>query len=253
VSQIDLGSGTANYKGDPDVVRYALTPDDVAAFAAYKAANPGNPAAAAGRIFSLNRPFLNLSSSEHEGADFGARWVLPRLPIGNVVVSSEWSRLTRSETVLAPANVAPTITNGLYSGGAAKWRGTSTVAWKRGPWSATLGAYYVGKTHDTGATVTAAVYESLGRPAYIEPFFNGSTTVYRRVIDPYWSYNLTAGYTFRASAPPLLRGTKIRVGIVNLTDEEPPLTTSEGFGYDASVSQNLLAGRTWTVEFTRTF
>ena len=253
IGSIDLGSGTAGYKGDPDVVRYALTADDLAAFAAYNGANPGSPAAAAGRIFSLNRPFLNLSTSEHEGTDFGASYALPRLPFGSVLVNTEWAYLARSESTLAPANVTPTVTNGLYSGGAARWRGTTNVTWRKGPWSASLGAYYVGKTHDTGATVTAAVYESLGRPSYIEPFFNGSQTVYRRVVDPYWSYNLTAGYSFGSGAPALLRGTKLRLGVINLTDAEPPLTTSEGFGYDASVSQNLLAGRTWTIEFTRAF
>ena len=73
------------------------------------------------------------------------------------------------------------------------------------------------------------------------------------MVDSYWSYNLTGGYTFRASAPLLLRGMKLRIGVINLTDEAPPLTTSEGFGYDPSVSQNLVAGRTWTVELTRTF
>jgi len=253
LASIDLGSGTANYRGDPDVVRFALTPDDLAAFATYNAANPGNPAAAAGRIFSLNRPFLNLSSSEHEGVDFGGRYVLPRFPLGNLVLTSDWAYLSRSETTLAPANVAPTVTNGLYAGGAARWRGNSSVAWQQGPWSATLAGYYTGKTHDTGATVTAAQYDALGRPGYIAPFFNGSTTVYRRVIDPFWSYNFTAGYAFRASAPGWLRGTKVRVGVVNLTDEEPPLTTSEGFGYDASVNQALLPGRTWTLEITRAF
>jgi outer membrane receptor protein involved in Fe transport len=178
---------------------------------------------------------------------------LPWFPVGNLVVSSEWAYLSRSETTLAPANVAPTVTNGLYAGGAARWRGNSSLAWRNGPWSATLAGYYTGRTHDTGATVTAAQYEALGRPDYVAAFFNGSTTVYRRVVDPVWSYNLTVGYTFRASAPSWLRGTKLRLGAVNLTDVEPPLTTSEGFGYDATVNQTLLPGRTWTVEVTRTF
>jgi outer membrane receptor protein involved in Fe transport len=253
VGSIDLGNGTSAYKGDPDVIRYALTPDDLAAFAAYNAANPANPAAAAGRIFSLNRPFLNLSTSEHSGLDLGARYVFPRLPFGNVVVNTEWSRLDRSVTVLAPANVTPSVTNGLYSGGAARWRGTTNVSWRRGPWSAALGAYFVGETHDTGATVTAAQYDALGRPGYITPFYNGTTTVYRRVVGGYWTNNLTVNYTFRASAPPLLRGTKLQFGVINFTDREPPLMVSEGFSYDASVSQNLLAGRTWTFELTRTF
>ena len=253
IGQIDLGSGTANYKGDPDVVRYALTPDDTAAFAAYNAANPGNPAAAAGRIFSLNRPFVNISTSEHRGVDFGARYDLPPLAIGRFAVSSEWAMLQRSETTLAPANVKPTVSNGLYASGAAKWRGTTNVSWKRGAWNASAGAYYVGKTHDTGATTTAAVYNSLGQPGYIEAFNNGGQIVYRRVVDPYWTYNLSVGYAFDRSSSWLLRDTKVRLGVINLTDEEPPLTTSEGFGYDASVSQNLAAGRTWTIELTRTF
>ena len=83
-NQIDVGSGAANYQGDPDVERLALTPEDLAAFATYNAANPGNPAAPVGRIFSRNQPFLNLSSSEHKGVDVGFRYVLPRAlgPIG---------------------------------------------------------------------------------------------------------------------------------------------------------------------------
>ena len=77
IGKIDLGSGTAGYKGDPDVQRYALTPEDITAFATYNAANPSKPVAAAGRILSRNQPFLNLSSSEHSGVDFGLRYELP--------------------------------------------------------------------------------------------------------------------------------------------------------------------------------
>jgi hypothetical protein len=253
VGAIDVGSGTPAYKGDPDVVRFALTPEDRTAFAAYNAANPGNPAAAAGRIFSLNRPFVNLATSEHEGWDFSARYVLPQQTWGNVVANTDWSYLSRSESTLAPANLPPTVNNGLYAGGAARWRGTTTVAWRRGAWTASLGAYYVGETHDGGATTTAAVYESLGRPSYIAPFFTAGQTVYRRVIEPTLSFNLLGGYRFGDTAPALLRRTQIRIGIINLNDLEPPLASSEGFSYDASVNQNLLPGRTWTVEFTRSF
>jgi outer membrane receptor protein involved in Fe transport len=253
IDRIDLGSGTPNYKGDPDIVRFALTPEDRAAFATYNAANPGNPQGAAGRIFSLNRPFVNISTSEHEGWDFGLRHVLPRLPFGNVVVNSEWAYLKRSESTLAPANLPPTVNNGLYAGGAARWRGTTNIAWRQGAWSAGLGAYYVGRTHDSGATTTAAIYESLGRPDYIEPFFTAGQTLYRRTIDPTLSFNATLGYRFGATAPAPLRRMQVRLGAINLNDEEPPLTSSEGFGYDASVSQNLLAGRTWTIELTRSF
>ena len=250
---IDLGSGTPAYKGDSDVVRFALTPEDRAAFAAYNAANPGNPQAAAGRVFSLNRPFLNLSSSAHEGWDLGLNYVIPRLPFGQVTLNSDWAYLAKSETTLAPANLPPTVTNGLYAGGAARWRGTTNVAWRRGDWAGSFGAYYVGRTHDAGATTTAAVYETLGRPGYLEPFTSAGQTVIRRVIDPTVSFNLLVSRRLGAAAPAVLRGVQIRVGVVNLTDVEPSLATSEGFSYDASVNQALLPGRTWTLEFARRF
>jgi outer membrane receptor protein involved in Fe transport len=256
ISTIDLGSGTPAYKGDPDVVRYALTPEDAAVFATYNTTNAASPdalRAAAGRIFSLNRPFVNISTSEHAGVDLGLRYVVPQTPFGNVVLNTEWSRLSKSESTLAPANLPPVLSNGLYAGGAARWRGTTTVAWRRGAWSALAGAYFVGKTHDSGATTTAAIYESLGRPDYIEPFFTGSQTVYRRVVDPVITYNLTVGYSFGANAPVFLRDSKVSLGVVNLTDKEPPLNTSEGFSYDPGVFQNLLPGRTWSFELTRRF
>jgi outer membrane receptor protein involved in Fe transport len=40
--------------------------------------------------------------------------------------------------------------------------------------------------------------------------------------------------------------------VVNLFDKEPPLS-SGAFGYDPGVSQHLLPGRTWSVEFARQF
>ena len=253
INSIDLGSGTSAYKGDPDVVRFALTPEDRTAFASYNAANPGNPQAAAGKIFSLDRPFVNISTSEHAGWDFGLRYVLPPLPIGNLMANSEWAYLKRSQSTLAPANLPPTLNDGLYANGAARWRGTTNVAWRKGAWSAALGAYYVGKTHDSNATTTAAIYESLGRPSYIAPFFTAGQTIYRRVIDPTLSFNLTVGYRFGERASTWVRRTQVRLGIINLNDEEPPLASSDGFGYDAGVNQNLLAGRTWTIELTRSF
>jgi len=252
VNQIDVGSGGPNYRGDPDVERFALTPEDRAAFAAYNAANPGNPAAPVGRIFSRNRPFLNLSSSDHQGIDFGLRYALPRQSWGRIVASSEWSYLKRSQTTLAPANVEPTVNDELYAGGAARWRSTTNLTWDHGPWNAGLGIYHVGKTHDAGATTTEAIYESLGRPSYIEPHFTAGRTLYRLVIDPVVSYNLSVGYRFPDNASSWLRDTRVRLAVANLTDEAPPLAASD-FGYDPSVSQSLLSGRTWSFEVTRRF
>ena len=60
ISQIDLGSGTAAYKGDPAVVRYPVSAQDLAAF---NAANTGKPAAqqsaAVGQILSRSASYEN--------------------------------------------------------------------------------------------------------------------------------------------------------------------------------------------------
>ncbi len=248
---INAGAGTADYKGDPDVVRIAPDAADLAAFAVWNNANPGNPAAPVGRVFSTNTPFVNFSASEHKGVDLGLRYFLPRQPWGRLGINSEASWLWRAQSVV-PTATTPRISNDLYSGGAARWRSTTNLTWDHGPWNAGLGIYHMGKTHDT-PTVSRAVYESLGSPSYIDPFTTNGATVYRLVIDPVITYNLTVGFRFEQGES-RFGDTRLRLGIMNLTDKAPPLSAnSDGFGYDPSVSQNLLNGRTWSLEITSRF
>jgi outer membrane receptor protein involved in Fe transport len=157
-----------------------------------------------------------------------------------------------AETTLSPANVAPTINNLMLASGAAEWRSTSNIFWRKDQWNAGLGIYHVGETHDGGATTTQAIYDSLGQPDYIEPFFTQGRTIYRRVIDSVVTYNLSVGYEFTGSSNAMLRDTRVRFGVMNLTDEEPPLA-AESFGYDPSVSQSMLTGRSWNLQVTKRF
>jgi outer membrane receptor protein involved in Fe transport len=61
------------------------------------------------------------------------------------------------------------------------------------------------------------------------------------------------GYRFDATNS-RLGDTRIRLGIANVTDKQPPLSAnSDGFGYDPSVSQSLLNGRTWSLEISSKF
>ncbi|MEO6244237.1 MAG: TonB-dependent receptor [Opitutaceae bacterium] len=252
ISQIDLGSGTATYKGDPDVVRYAVTAEDTTAFAPYNAANPNNPQGVAGKIFSVNQPFINIATSDHEGVDLGLRYVLPKLPFGQVVLNSEWAYLVKSRSVTRPANQAAIEANDLNVNGASRWRGTTNVTWRRAAWTANLGAYYVGPWQDSGATTTAALYDSLGRPNYIAKHFTAGAFAYRYVVPSTIAYNASVGYRFSANASPWFRGTRVRVGVVNLADKAPPIA-SGGFGYNPGVSQSLLTGRSWSLELTKSF
>jgi len=252
LASVDLGSGTAAYKGDPDIVRYAVTPEDTAAFNTYNAANPGNPQATAGKIFSFNQPWINISGSENVGVDLGLRYALPKLPFGSITLNSDWSYLVTSRSVQQPANLAAVETNDLTVNGVSRWRGTSNVSWRRGAWTAHLGAYYVGPSQDSGATTTAALFESLGQPKYIAKHFTGGQFVYRYIMDSSISYNASLGYRFTTGNSSWLRGTRLRLGVTNLTNQAPPLA-SGGFGYAPGVSQNLLAGRAWFFDATRSF
>jgi iron complex outermembrane receptor protein len=248
---IDAGSGTAGYVGDPDIVRLPLTNDDRAAFAAWNAANPDNPAAPVGRIWSRNQPFVNLNSSEHRGVDFGVRYMLPRQNWGRLTLSSEASWLWRARNVNA-TGVAPVVENGMYAGGVARWRTTTNLSWDHAAWNADLGIYHVGKTVDS-ASVTAERYQELGRPGYVTAYHPTTTsTAYRRVIDPVVSANLSVGYRFAPQSAWLGDDTRVRLSIANLTDKAPPLATG-GFGYNPGVSQSLLNGRTWSLQLTSQF
>ena len=51
---------------------------------------------------------------------------------------------------------------------------------------------------------------------------------------------------------PIPEGGAPHLSFDHLPGEEPPLA-SGGFGYDPGISQNLLAGRTWTLDLTRSF
>lgn len=252
IGQVDLGSGTANYRGDPDVVRVAPTAQDIATFAAYNAANPGNPQAVVGRLFSNNTPFINYASSHDEGVDLGLSYALPKLPFGSVVLSSDWSYLVTSQTVSRPSNLPAIVTTSVDVGGNSRWRGSSTLAWRNGPWSGSLGAYYVGSSTDTGATTTQAVWESLGRPAYISKQADDTTFAYRYRIHDSVTFNASCGYSFGDNATALLRRTRVRLGVVNLADKAPPFTSGQ-FAYSASVNGSLVVGRMWTLELTRSF
>lgn len=252
VDKIDLGSGTANYKGDPDVVRFAVTPEDIATYNAYNAANPTAPQAVAGKIFSTNQPFINLSTSENQGVDLSARYQLPNLRIGSFAVDTDWSYLAKSRSTIAPANLAPTINDDLGVNGAARWRGTTTLTWRFRAWTANVGAYYIGRSEDSNATTNQATFDSLGQPGYLSKHYTGGQFVYRYVMSSSITYNLSLAYRFRPQAPGFLSGLTIRGGVNNVFDKAPPLS-SDQFGYSPSVNQSLVLGRTWTIEVSKKF
>ena len=129
------------------------------------------------------------------------------------------------------------------------------MSWRRGNWSAGFSGYYIGSYSDGSATTTQALYESLGRPKYLSKTFDGSAAgnyLYRYIVHDSLTFNAYVGYRFGAETNRWLRKTSLRLGVVNLRDSAPPLT-SGAFGYDSSVYGGMLVGRNWTMELTKSF
>lgn len=253
IDQIDLGSGTGAYKGDPMVERAVVTATDTVAFAA---ANTSKPAAqrmaAVGRVFNRYMPFENFAQSHVSGIDLSLSYARRSSRWGRILASTEWTYLIRSDVTRSPAGGATTVSDRLGVSGATRWRGSTSLAWERRNWSASAGAYYIGAFGDTGATTTAAVYDSLGKPDYLLRGTDNSAVVYRNRVSDVISFNASLGYDFGKESNPWLRNTKMKIGVINLTDREPPLA-SGSFGFNAAVHSSLFPGRTWTVELSRKF
>ncbi len=115
-------------------------------------------------------------------------------------------------------------------------------------WSAGISAYYIGDYADTGASISAATYEQLGRPSYVYPIDG----VYFWKVEDSVTFNAFGAYTFQPAGESWLSDLNVRVGVKNLTNEDAPLTTDPA-GYDASVYNSVAMGRVWTLRLTKNF
>jgi len=244
IGQIDLGSGTANYKGDPSVVRNAVSAADQTTFAAFNARNPGNLQATAGQIFGRSSLYQNLAEGFVSGWDYSFEYAAPEFAFGKLRLSVDWTKLDKSYTLL-PTAAGTVRQERLNVDGNADNRGTATLSWKKNAWSASLSGYYISAFTESGATTTAALYNSLGQPSYIVPVADSGVISYRFRVKSSTSFNATGGYEFAD-------GAKLRLGVINLLNAEPPLA-STNFGYNAAAYSALAVGRTWTVELSKEF
>jgi len=256
INSIDLGSGTASYQGDPAVVRLPVTQADRDFFAAYNASvSAGNQRAVVGGIDFLRTTYFNRASQFVNGYDFDVTYRLPRTPIGNFSLSTTWSYINdfhAYNSAGAPRTELLETNAAAVAGATPKWRSNSTVTWRKKAWTAGLSANYLGTYTDSGATTTATIYDSLGQPDYITPVVTNGTTVYRYTVRDSISYNAYLSYNFRNHANKLLNRTSVRVGVINLFDKIPPLS-SDSRGYDPSLYNQMARGRSWSLQLTTRF
>ncbi|WP_114226380.1 MULTISPECIES: TonB-dependent receptor domain-containing protein [Sphingomonas] len=206
---------------NPNVIRSAPNADDVAFFA-------GTGIAPAGQITTVRDQFINLLPQTVRGIDLGYYWTTPRTSIGRFDLSVNTTRLLKfsrppGDTVdqlvaaraagqINPATPLPETQNLIESNGRPKWRATASLTWSIDRFQVGGFARYTGAVNETG-------------------FVDANGVPYR--VHDQLTANLYAQVTFKKGElyPGSLRW---RVGVRNLTNAQPPLTST---GYLGSLYQ----------------
>ena len=211
---------------DPNVIRAAPTADDIALFA-------GSGLTPAGRVLFVRDQYVNLLPQEVSGVDFGLVWRTPRTDFGRFNLSVNVAYLDRF--YLQPSPPIQALLDARASGqinagtliaeqgdlvrrnGKPRWKWNASLTWDMGDLQ--VGAYtqYTGSVLDSGLVDTAGA---------------------NWVIDDTQTANLYLQYRVRGGeGGPDFRW---RIGVRNLTDEAPPVSSN---GYLGSLYNPY--GRYW--------
>ena len=198
---------------NPNVVRAAVTPEDIAQF-------EGSGIAPAGVVTHIYNRYQNRSPLTASGVDYNLSWRSPDTAWGNLAFLVSASQL-REYTQQKPAEirqVAAAIDSGLLNiiapglgaanevglnGAKPEWRGSATLIWNLQDWTLRLRDDYIG-------SVTAGAY------ADRRPYVVGSTQR--------WTLSVRKAFNHGR-----LSGTAVEVGARNLFDEEPPLSATGNY------------------------
>lgn len=228
---LNILNGTRN----DNVNRAAVTADDIAFF-------QGSGITPLGQIVSVEDQFINLLPQTVEGLDIGLQWRLRGTPWGNFRASVNAAHLTKFDRSPGPlveslfaareagqinANTPLPISQTLLArNGRPEWRVTGSFTWSQGPWQ--VGAF----TQYNSAVTETGFLSAQGDPWQVDSQITG---------------NLYGQYEFGDNAG-FASGTTVRLGARNITDEQPPLTSS---GYLGALYNPY--GRYWYANISKTF
>ncbi|WP_262696204.1 TonB-dependent receptor domain-containing protein [Kordiimonas aquimaris] len=223
---------------NPNVVRGAVDADLEAIFAA-------SSLSPAGEIIEVRDPYTNLDDRTVEGFDFAAVYRFDTDNAGQFTFKFNAANLqTFTQT---PGVLGQQLLDAVNSGslpdsvevagigdlieqnGRPEWRFTSSINWRKDNWGAGLFGRYVGAFNDTSADAT----------------INGERVLFR--VDDWFTMNANVSYSVDDG---ILEGTRFRVGINNLFDQDPPLA-DESFGFYGSI--HSATGRFFFIDVRKTF
>ncbi|WP_296717447.1 TonB-dependent receptor [Erythrobacter sp.] len=229
---------------NPNVVRADPTQEEIDLFA-------GTGLAPAGEILLVNDPYLNLDSRTSKGMDFGLFYNVPDFGIGKFRLRFNAARLDSfvqsagpdaeelldgiAAGVLPPEVVVGGLGELLEIEGRPEWRFSGSVNWDTGPVDVSLFASYVGEVWNTSVTRDDPIISD-----------DPNANFYR--VGDFLTFNTAIAYTIENNTA--LDGTRIRFGINNLFDKDPPLA-DDTYGYLSSLHSPR--GRVFRVELRKPF
>lgn len=200
---------------NPEVVRLAPTPDNIAFFA-------GSGLEPVGQIVQTNVPYFNLDSRETTGLDLSIMYNLDSTRFGSFSFGLNAAKLIKTfQSVSDEAQFINDQNNPLVqvvAGGdlieqnqRPEWKGSGFLRWDHQNFGAGFFVNYVGAFDDTSV-------------------ISDTTGEFWRV-DSWTTMNVHGEYRFSAG---LFDNATVRVGINNIADEDPPLA-DEDLNYMASM------------------
>lgn len=182
-----------------------------------------------GQLVQVNDNYFNITPRQLEGFDASLRYELRRTKLGSFTFTVNAAKLTKFEQQatemaqkvidannagrLGPGIVVTAAGNQIGVNGNPEWRGSASLTWRQNQWRAGFFANYVGSVFDTGpAAVNGQLFE----------------------VESWTTYSVYGQYDLR-KRDDFLSGTAVRIGVRNLEDKDPPIT-STNFGYFGSLA-----------------
>jgi outer membrane receptor protein involved in Fe transport len=222
---------------NPNVIRADPDADQIALF-------EGTGLAAAGTVIQVLDPYRNLDDRKSKGWDFGIYYVVPDFGLGNFDIKLNAAYL--DSFFQTPSSDGQSLLDAIEDGtlpdaisidnigqlrlqnGRPKWRFTGALRWDDGPVAFSLFGRYVSEVEDTSVT-----QDDTGE------FYT---------VDDWFTLNASISYTIEDDTA--LNGTRIRFGINNLFDEEPPLA-DQSFGFFSNL--HSARGRQVSIDLRKEF
>ncbi len=222
---------------NPNVIRADPDADQIALF-------DGTGLAAAGTVIQVLDPYRNLDDRKSKGWDFGIYYVVPDFGLGNFDIKLNAAYL--DSFFQTPSSDGQSLLDAIEDGtlpdaisidnigqlrlqnGRPKRRFTGALRWDDGPVGFSLFGRYVSEVEDTSVT-----QDDTGE------FY---------IVDDWFTLNVSISYTIDNDTA--LNGTRLRFGINNLLNEEPPLA-DQSFGFFSNL--HSARGRQVSIDLRKEF